>query len=121
MDSHDSLPISETFEGLGLGSRLAYAELGKKYNWIPIAAAVLYGITTPLGIAVGLGVRNSYNPESVTSSIVAGILDAISAGILVYTGLVEVCFSLVRLSIDRECSHVFYHSSSHMNSCSART
>ncbi|KAJ2930959.1 hypothetical protein H1R20_g6104, partial [Candolleomyces eurysporus] len=83
------LVFHQTFEGLGIGSRLAYMDLSSKYNWIPIAAAILYGITTPLGIAVGLGVRSTYNPESATASIVAGVLDAISAGILVYTGLVE--------------------------------
>jgi zinc transporter 1/2/3 len=52
--------------------------------------AILYGITTPLGIAVGLGVKSTYNPGSTTASIVSGILDAISSGILLYTGLVEV-------------------------------
>ena len=65
-------------------------DLPQRYSWIPIVAAILYGITTPLGIAVGLGVRSTYNPESATASIVSGVLDAISAGILVYTGLVEV-------------------------------
>lgn len=83
---------AETFEGLGLGSRLAYMDLPQRYSWIPIVAAIFYGITTPLGIAVGLGVRSSYNAESATASIVSGVLDSISAGILVYTGLVEVCF-----------------------------
>lgn len=42
------------------------------------------------GIAVGLGVRSTYNPNSTTANIVSGILDAFSAGILIYTGLVEV-------------------------------
>lgn len=42
------------------------------------------------GIAIGLGVRTTYNPDSTTASIVSGILDAFSAGILIYTGLVEV-------------------------------
>lgn len=57
---------------------------------MPVAGAVLYGLTTPIGIAVGLGVRTSYNPDSTTASIVSGVLDSFSAGILVYTGLVEV-------------------------------
>ena len=52
-------------------------------------AACLYGITTPLGIAVGLGVRTTYNPGSTRATAVSGILDAISAGILIYTGFVE--------------------------------
>ena len=81
----------ETFEGLGLGSRLAYLVLPRKFNWVPIAAALLFAVTTPLGIAVGLGVKSTYNPGSTTASIVSGVLDSLSAGILIYTGLVEVC------------------------------
>ena len=49
----------------------------------------MYGLCTPVGIAAGLGVRTTYNPGSTTASIVSGVLDAISAGILIYTGLVE--------------------------------
>ncbi|KAH9172991.1 ZIP-like iron-zinc transporter [Lactarius sanguifluus] len=79
----------QTFEGLGIGSRLAYLELPRKYRTVPIFAAILYGITTPLGIAVGLGVRTTYNPGSTHASAVSGTLDAISAGILLYTGFVE--------------------------------
>jgi len=88
-------PTTETFEGLGIGSRLAYLELPNKYRWYPVAGAVLFGLTTPLGIAVGLGVRTTYNPGSATASIVSGVLDSLSAGILIYTGLVEVCLFLM--------------------------
>ncbi|KAF5374289.1 hypothetical protein D9758_004546 [Tetrapyrgos nigripes] len=56
---------------------------------VPILGAIMYGITTPVGIAVGLGVRTTYNPGSTTASIVSGVMDAFSAGILMYTGLVE--------------------------------
>jgi zinc transporter 1/2/3 len=79
----------QMFEGLGIGSRLAYMKLPPRYNYVPLCAAILYGLTTPLGIAVGLGVRTTYNPDSTTASIVSGVLDALSAGILMYTGLVE--------------------------------
>jgi hypothetical protein len=65
-------------------------EIPAKYNWIPIAGALLYGVTTPIGIAAGLGVRTTYNPGSTTASIVSGVMDSLSAGILIYTGLVEV-------------------------------
>lgn len=80
----------ETFEGLGIGSRLAYMNLPPKYNWVPVFGAALYGLTTPIGIAVGLGARTAYNPGSATATIVSGVLDSLSAGILIYTGLVEV-------------------------------
>ena len=37
------------FEGLGVGSRLAYMRLPPKYHYVPIIGALLYGITTPVG------------------------------------------------------------------------
>ncbi|KAG6813873.1 hypothetical protein H0H92_006280 [Tricholoma furcatifolium] len=79
----------QIFEGLGIGSRLAYMRLPPKYSWVPIAGALLYGITTPVGIAAGLGVRSTYNPNSTKALIVSGVLDSLSSGILIYTGLVE--------------------------------
>ncbi|KDQ58679.1 hypothetical protein JAAARDRAFT_676449 [Jaapia argillacea MUCL 33604] len=79
----------QLFEGLGLGSRLAFINLPAPYSKVPIYAAILYGLTTPIGIAIGLGVRASYNPGSTEASIVSGVMDAVSSGILIYTGLVE--------------------------------
>jgi zinc transporter 1/2/3 len=85
------LIFHQTFEGLGLGSRLAVTQLPGKYGVrAPPLAALLYGVATPIGIAAGLGVRHSYAPNSPTASIVSGILDSLSAGVLLYTGLVEV-------------------------------
>ncbi|KAF9269088.1 ZIP-like iron-zinc transporter [Marasmius fiardii PR-910] len=83
------LVFHQTFEGLGIGSRLAYLKLPPSYNYVPIFAAILYGLTTPIGIAVGLGIRDTFNSESATTKIVSGTLDSLSAGILIYTGLVE--------------------------------
>ncbi|KAF9037712.1 ZIP-like iron-zinc transporter [Panaeolus papilionaceus] len=79
----------QTFEGLAIGARLAHLELSPKYRWVPVAGALLFGLTTPIGIAAGLGVRSTYNPGSATASIVSGVMDSVSAGILIYTGLVE--------------------------------
>ncbi|KAB5594798.1 Zinc-regulated transporter 1 [Ceratobasidium theobromae] len=84
------LIFHQTFEGLGLGTRLASLSLPDAYRtWAPYAGALVYGITTPVGIAAGLGIRSSYNPGSTASSIIGGMFDSISAGILLYTGLVE--------------------------------
>ena len=44
---------------------------------------------TPISIAIGLGLRTTYNPGSFTANVVSGVLDSMSAGILIYTGLVE--------------------------------
>ena len=79
----------QTFEGLGLGSRLAVTPWPKSKQWTAYILALAYSFTTPIAIAIGLGVRNTYPPGSRTTLIVNGVFDSISAGILIYTGLVE--------------------------------
>lgn len=79
----------QMFEGLGLGSRLAGLHLPGNKGWIRYAGAILYSLCTPVGVAAGLGVRESYNGNGAIAMGVSGVLDAVSAGILLYTGLVE--------------------------------
>lgn len=43
---------TEMFEGLGVGSRLAYLDLPPKYSYVPIVGGILYGITTPIGQSI---------------------------------------------------------------------
>ncbi|CZT40740.1 probable ZRT2-Zinc transporter II [Rhynchosporium secalis] len=83
------LSFHQTFEGLGLGSRLATASWPKGKNWLPWAMGAAFGLTTPIAIAIGLGVRSRFEPGSASTLIVQGVFDSISAGILIYTGLVE--------------------------------
>ncbi|PWN53870.1 putative ZRT2-zinc transporter II [Violaceomyces palustris] len=78
----------QMFEGLGLGSRLAFLPLQMK-TWIPTVGALTYGLVTPIGLAIGIGVRNTYNGDGATANYVTGIFDSFSAGILLYTGTVE--------------------------------
>ncbi|EPS42734.1 hypothetical protein H072_3332 [Dactylellina haptotyla CBS 200.50] len=82
------LVFHQGFEGLGIGARMSAIPFksGSKLPWILCA---LYGLSTPIAIAIGLGLRHSYNPGSFTANVVSGILDSLSAGILIYTGLVE--------------------------------
>lgn len=82
------LVFHQAFEGLGIGSRLSTIPFGK-HAWLPWILCAAYGLCTPISIAIGLGVRTSYAPESKTAMIVQGVLNSISAGILIYTGLVE--------------------------------
>ena len=83
------LVFHQMFEGLGLGSRLATIPWPRSKRAIPYYLAIAYGLTTPIAIAIGLGVRQSYLPEGRTTLIVNGVFDSISAGILIYTALVE--------------------------------
>lgn len=83
------LVFHQTFEGLGLGSRLATAQWPVKKQWMPYVLGIAYGVTTPIAIAIGLGVRTTFQPGSNRTLIVNGVFDSVSAGILIYTGLVE--------------------------------
>ncbi|KAK2608812.1 hypothetical protein QQS21_002669 [Conoideocrella luteorostrata] len=83
------LVFHQSFEGLGIGARLSVIPIPTKWKWLPWAACLAYGLTTPISIAIGLGLRNSYSGQTFTAQVVSGVLDSISAGILIYTGLVE--------------------------------
>jgi len=83
------LVFHQSFEGLGIGARLSAIPIPARLAWLPWALCAGYGITTPVAIAIGLALRTTYNGGSYTANVVSGVLDAISAGILIYTGLVE--------------------------------
>ncbi|RDW92287.1 hypothetical protein BP5796_01681 [Coleophoma crateriformis] len=83
------LVFHQSFEGLGIGARMSAIPFPKRLHWLPWALCSAYGLTTPIAIAIGLGLRTTYNSGSFTANVVSGILDSISAGILIYTGLVE--------------------------------
>jgi solute carrier family 39 (zinc transporter), member 1/2/3 len=107
------------FEGLGLGSRLSTLSMPHRLRYVPVLAGLLYGITTPIGIAAGLGIRSSYNPNTPLASIVSGVLDSLSAGILVYTGLVEVIDALKTIKQNMVTDYLS-NSFLPMSSCSTR-
>ncbi|KAK5042942.1 hypothetical protein LTR84_011998 [Exophiala bonariae] len=97
----------QSFEGLGIGARLSAIPFPKRLSWMPWWLCAGYGLTTPIAIAAGLGVRTTYNANSYQANVVSGLLDSISAGILIYTGLVELMardflFSPDRTNNDRQ-------------------
>lgn len=83
------LVFHQTFEGLGLGSRLASVTWPNGKSWLSWVFGMAFGFATPIAIAIGIGVHESFEPGSQKAMIVNGIFDSISAGILIYTGLVE--------------------------------
>jgi zinc transporter 1/2/3 len=83
------LVFHQTFEGLGLGARLAEVPWPKSKRWTPYLLGLGYGVSTPIAIAIGLGLRQTFAPEGRTTLLVNGVFDSISAGILIYTGLIE--------------------------------
>ncbi|XP_027331718.1 zinc transporter 5-like isoform X2 [Abrus precatorius] len=51
--------------------------------------ALFFSLTTPVGIAIGMAITKFYKENSETALIVEGVLNAASAGILIYMSLVD--------------------------------
>ncbi|KAI5856877.1 ZIP zinc transporter-domain-containing protein [Tricharina praecox] len=77
------------FEGLALGTRIAGLSPQGALNPVKILLATMFALITPIGMAIGIGVRNYFNGNDRETLIALGTLDALSAGILVWVGCVE--------------------------------
>ncbi|GAA5985779.1 hypothetical protein JCM11641_006204 [Rhodosporidiobolus odoratus] len=80
------------FEGLSLGSRIGQLMWPVGSAWKKWVMAGAFTLITPIGVAIGIGVHSSYNPNSGAALLSIGVLDSISAGILIYAGLVEMLY-----------------------------
>ena len=49
-------------------------------SWAYAVMAFIFTITTPVGIAIGIGVQSTYNANSVTALVVSGVFDSVSTG-----------------------------------------
>ncbi len=70
-----AIVFHQMFEGLGLGSRIAavpYAK-GSIRPWVLVVA---FGTTAPIGQAIGLAVKDSYDPNSAFGLIIVGVFNA---------------------------------------------
>lgn len=84
-----AISFHQTFEGLALGSRIASLRTFPPGSLRPWLMTLAYGTTTPIGQAIGLLTRNLYDPQSQTGLLMVGIMNAISSGLLLFAGLVE--------------------------------
>ncbi|KAJ5891514.1 uncharacterized protein N7473_007742 [Penicillium subrubescens] len=81
------LVFHQFFEGLALGARIATLP-GSIFPLKAIMAAA-FALITPIGMAIGLGVLHSFNGNEKSTLIALGTLDALSAGILAWVGVVD--------------------------------
>ncbi|OAV98733.1 hypothetical protein PTTG_09201 [Puccinia triticina 1-1 BBBD Race 1] len=51
----------QMFEGLGLGARLSQLTLPSRFRRLPLWGSLLYSFVTPLGLSIGLGLRNTWD------------------------------------------------------------
>ncbi|KAH6982872.1 hypothetical protein BKA56DRAFT_484285 [Ilyonectria sp. MPI-CAGE-AT-0026] len=54
-----------------------------------LGLAALFAFITPIGMAIGIGVLQQFNGSNRSTLLTIGTLDALSAGILIWVGLVE--------------------------------
>uniref|UniRef100_A0ACD6AHN0 Uncharacterized protein n=1 Tax=Avena sativa TaxID=4498 RepID=A0ACD6AHN0_AVESA len=81
-----ALSFHQFFEGFALGGCISEAQFK---NFSALLMAFFFAITTPAGITVGAGIASFYDPNSPRALVVEGILDSMSAGILIYMALVD--------------------------------
>ncbi len=83
-----AISFHQTFEGLALGSRIAAIHFPKSSPrpWLMVLA---YGTTTPFGQAICLILHSMYDPQSEVGLLMVGMMNAISAGLLLFAGLVQ--------------------------------
>jgi zinc transporter ZupT len=83
-----AISFHQTFEGFALGSRISAVRfpVGSPKPWL---MALAYGTTTPIGQAIGLAIHTLYDPASEAGLLTVGFMNAISSGLLLFAGLVE--------------------------------
>lgn len=80
-----ALVFHQFFEGIALGTRIN--DLQYKSWKKPILMGILFICMTPIGVAIGIGIRSSLNPPA--AILAQAILDSLSAGILLYNAYVS--------------------------------
>jgi len=83
-----ALLFHQFFEGVALGGRIASLQFHRA-SLSPWLLSAGFALSTPVGVALGIGIRQSYNGASVTALLVQGVFDSLSAGILLYTAMVQ--------------------------------
>ncbi|KAF9329482.1 hypothetical protein BG006_007452 [Podila minutissima] len=83
-----ALLFHQFFEGVALGGRIASLKFHRA-SLGPWLLSAGFTLSTPVGVALGIGIRQSYDDAAVTTLLVQGVFDALSAGILLYTAMVQ--------------------------------
>lgn len=78
------------FEGLALGARIATLPRTTARFWpTKFVMAMAFALITPIGMAIGLGVIHEFNGNARSTILAIGTLDALSAGVLIWVGVVD--------------------------------
>jgi solute carrier family 39 (zinc transporter), member 1/2/3 len=92
-DDYEALPTAEGRQhhglkaagsGTGIGSGTTKVSTARK-----LSLAAVFALVTPAGMAIGIGVLDQFNGNDPQTIVAIGVLDALSAGILLWVGIVE--------------------------------
>lgn len=89
-----ALVFHQGFEGLALGVKLVESHkldpgFGTRASNLPtVLLSLLFVLAAPMGVILGIFLRSLIDPDSEMSRVVQGSLEALSAGVLIYVGLV---------------------------------
>ncbi|CAN6986974.1 unnamed protein product [Brassica oleracea var. botrytis] len=81
-----ALCFHHLFEGIGLGGCILQADFKNVKKFL---MAFFFAGTTPCGIFLGIALSSIYRDNSPTALITTGLLNACSAGMLIYMALVD--------------------------------
>ena len=82
-----ALVFHQFFEGFGLGA--ACVSSGVVSVFAHVAIMAWYSLSTPLGVAIGIGIHSTYSDSSADSLMAQGVMDSVSFGVLLYSAIVE--------------------------------
>jgi zinc transporter ZupT len=77
----------QALEGMSLGCMIAQSGISK---WKAAVMMLAFSLTASIGIAIGMGLENSYSDEDYTRILVSGIFLGISGGLLLYVSLFQI-------------------------------
>ncbi|QCD82851.1 solute carrier family 39 [Vigna unguiculata] len=81
-----ALCFHQMFEGMGLGGCIQQAQYRSLKK---VTMMFFFSVTTPFGIALGIALSTIYRENSPSALITVGLLNASSAGLLIYMALVD--------------------------------
>lgn len=100
-----ALLFHQFFEGVALGGQIASLKFSAR-SLTPWLLSAWFAMSTPLGVGIGIGIRSTYDGSSETALIVQGVFDSCSAGILLYTAMVQLMSTELNANrVFRESSH----------------
>jgi len=79
----------QMFEGIALGTCIAELPKAAASTLQKLIMAGIFALITPIGMAIGIGVLNQFDGNDPSTIVAIGTLDALSAGILAWVGIVE--------------------------------